>query len=74
MSGPKLTFESEAQYGTTMTLEELGAFVENARRAGIGDLAKVKVRVDFRAGIKQVSVKSSDVVKPRRDDTMPDHA
>lgn len=74
MNSPKLTFESEAQYGTTMTLEELGAFVENARRAGIGDLAKVKVRVDFRAGIKQVSVKSTDVVKPRPVNDAPDHA
>lgn len=74
MTGPKLTFESEAQYGTTMTLEELGAFVQNARQAGIGGLARVKVRVDFRAGIKQVSVKSTDIVKPRRDDTVPDHA
>lgn len=61
----KTTIHSEASYGTSMTLGELNEFVKDARNAGIGDLTKVKVRVNFSAGIRQVSVTSDDGVKPK---------
>ena len=66
MSSPnKLTFEGKPKYGRDMTLEELEQFVADARRVGMADLVRVKVRASFGAGIRQLSASSEDVVKPR---------
>lgn len=61
-----LKFGRQAQYGKSMTLDELEDFVRTARVLEVDGRAKVRARVNFGAGIREVSVTSGELVEPHR--------
>lgn len=60
-----ISVEKGAEHGKEMTLAELEKFTQDARTVGVGDLARVKVRITFGGGIKVATVASGDIVPPR---------
>lgn len=57
-----VTVEKRPEYGKELTLSELEQFVFRAREVGVPDLARIKVRASFGAGLRQITVSSVDIV------------